>query len=203
MTEIEDLLRGGRSADADVRDAVRRATERAAAEGAVDIAYAVVDTPAGKLVAASTEAGLARLAYEDFNGGLDVVLDQLARRLSPRIVEAPARLDDVRRQLDEYFEGRRRDFDLPIDLGLTAGFGRRVLEVTSAIPFGAMRTYKDVATLAGNERATRAAGNALGANPIPIVVPCHRVMRTGGGLGGYTGGLHRKELLLRIECVTL
>ena len=206
MTELEDLLRRGRSADApsaDVRDAVRRATERAAAEGEVDVAYAVVDTPAGTLVAASTEAGLARLAYEDFNGGLDAILDRLAARLSPRIVEAPARLDTVRRQLDEYFEGKRRDFDLPLDLGLTAGFGRRVLEVTSAIPFGSMRTYKDVASLAGNERATRAAGNALGANPIPIVVPCHRVMRTGGGLGGYTGGLHRKELLLRIEGVQL
>ena len=205
MTELEDLLRGGRSPaeGAVVADAVRRATARAASEGAAEVAYAVVDSPAGKLVAASTEAGLARLAYEDFNGGLDAILDRLASRLSPRIVEAPARLDAVRRQLDEYFEGDRRDFDLPLDLGLTAGFGRRVLEVTSAIPFGSMKTYKDVASLAGNERATRAAGNALGANPIPIVVPCHRVMRTGGGLGGYTGGLHRKELLLRIEGVTL
>ena len=204
MTELEDLLRRGRDpSPPDVSDAVRRATERAAAEGEVDVAYAVVDTPAGRLVAASTTAGLARLAYEDFNGGLDAILDRLASRLSPRIVEAPARLDDVRRQLEEYFEGSRRDFDLPLDLGLTAGFGRRVLEVTSAIPFGSMKTYRDVASLAGNERATRAAGNALGANPIPIVVPCHRVMRTGGGLGGYTGGLHRKELLLRIEGITL
>ena len=206
MTELEDLLRGGRSEDAspdDVTAAVRRATARAADEGAADVAYAVVDSPAGKLVAAATQTGLARLAYEDFNGGLDAILDQLASRLSPRIVEAPARLDDVRRQLDEYFEGRRRDFDLPVDLGLTVGFGRRVLEVTAAIPFGSMKTYKDVATQAGSERATRAAGNALGANPVPIVVPCHRVMRTGGGLGGYTGGLHRKELLLRIEGVQL
>ena len=206
MTELEDLLRGGRSsasAPADVSDAVRRATARAADEGAADVAYAVVETPAGTLVAAATEAGLARLAYEDSGGGLDAILDRLASRLSPRIVEAPAKLDAVRRQLDEYFEGRRRDFDLPLDLGLTAGFGRRVLEVTSAIPFGSMKTYKDVASLAGSERATRAAGNALAANPIPIVVPCHRVMRTGGGLGGYTGGLHRKELLLRIEGVQL
>ena len=203
MTELEDLLRGGRTASDDVTDAVRRATDRAAAEGAADVAYAIVDTPAGRLVAAATEAGLARLAYEDFNGGLDAILDRLASRLSPRIVEAPARLDAVRRELDEYFEGTRRDFDLPLDLRLAAGFGRRVLEVTSQIPFGAMKTYKDVAALAGNERATRAAGNALGANPVPIVVPCHRVMRTGGGLGGYTGGLHRKELLLRIEGVTL
>jgi methylated-DNA-[protein]-cysteine S-methyltransferase len=203
MTGLEDLLRAGPGAGERVADAIRRAGERASAEGAADISYALVDTPAGTLVAAATPQGLARLAYEDFNGGLDQILDKLAARLSPRIVEAPARLDAVRRQLDEYFEGRRRDFDLPLDLGLTAGFGRRVLEATSAIPFGAMRTYRDVATLAGNERATRAAGNALGANPIPIVVPCHRVMRTGGGLGGYTGGLHRKELLLRLEGVTL
>lgn len=205
MNDLEHLLRTGPS-DADderVAAAVRRATDRAAAAGDADIAYAIVDSPAGRLVAAATSHGLARLAYEDFNGGLDAILDRLAARLSPRIVEAPARLDDVRRQLDEYFEGTRRDFELPVDLGLTAGFGRRVLEATAAIPFGAVRTYRDVAAEAGNDRATRAAGNALGANPVPIVVPCHRVMRTGGGLGGYTGGLHRKELLLRIEGVTL
>jgi methylated-DNA-[protein]-cysteine S-methyltransferase len=205
MTGLEDLLRAGpaHAGSNRVDDAVRRATGRAADEGAADVVYALVDSPAGRLVAAATPRGLARLAYEDFNGGLDEILDRLAARLSPRIVEAPARLDDVRRQLDEYFEGRRRDFELPVDLRLTAGFGRRVLEATAAIPFGAVRTYRDVAALAGNERATRAAGNALGANPVPIVVPCHRVMRTGGGLGGYTGGLHRKELLLRIEGVTL
>jgi methylated-DNA-[protein]-cysteine S-methyltransferase len=203
MTDLEDRLRSGPGDDARIADAIRRATDRAAVEGAADVAYALVDAPVGTLVAAVTPQGLARLAYEDFNGGLDQILDKLAARLSPRIVEAPARLDDVRRQLDEYFEGRRQDFDLPLDLRLTAGFGRRVLEVTSAIPFGSMRTYRDVATQAGNERATRAAGNALGANPVPIVVPCHRVKRTGGGLGGYTGGLHRKELLLRLEGVTL
>jgi methylated-DNA-[protein]-cysteine S-methyltransferase len=203
MTDLEDRLRSGPGDDVRIADAIGRATDRAAVEGAADVAYALVDAPVGTLVAAVTPQGLARLAYQDFNGGLDQILDKLAARLSPRIVEAPARLDDVRRQLDEYFEGRRQDFDLPLDLRLTAGFGRRVLEVTSAIPFGSMRTYRDVATQAGNERATRAAGNALGANPVPIVVPCHRVKRTGGGLGGYTGGLHRKELLLRLEGVTL
>ena len=184
---------------------MRRATERAAAEGAVDVAYAVVDTPSGPLVAARDRAGLARLAYEDFNGGLDVVLERARRRLSPRIVEAPARLDDVRRQLDEYFAGRAaRLRPARSTSALTArvrpprprGDLRRSRSAT-------MQNYSDVATAAGNERATRAAGNALGANPIPIVVPCHRVMRTGGGLGGYTGGLHRKELLLRIEGVQL
>jgi methylated-DNA-[protein]-cysteine S-methyltransferase len=123
--------------------------------------------------------------------------------VSPRILEAPARLDPVRRELDEYFEGRRTRFELPIDWTLVDGFGRRVLEATAAIPFGGTSTYAQVATLAGSPRGSRAAGNALGANPLPIVVPCHRVLRTGGGLGGYTGGLGRKETLLRIEGVLL
>jgi len=116
------------------------------------------------------------------------------------MLEAPARLDDVRRELDEYFEGRRRDFDLPIDLALVRGdFARRLLEATARIPFGSTASYRDMAEAAGNVRAVRAAGNALGANPIPIVVPCHRVLRTGGALGGYTGGLDRKRRLLALE----
>jgi methylated-DNA-[protein]-cysteine S-methyltransferase len=203
MTDLETLLRAGPPAPTDAADAARRLADRAAREGDADVAYAQVDSPVGRLVAATTPRGLVRLAYEDFNGGLDAVLDRLGSRLSPRIVEAPARLDPVRRELDEYFEGRRRDFDLPIDYALMAGFTRRVLQATAAIPFGAVRTYRDVATEAGNVAATRAAGNALSANPIPIVVPCHRVLRTGGGLGGYTGGLHRKAHLLRLEGVVL
>ncbi|HEX8205073.1 MAG TPA: methylated-DNA--[protein]-cysteine S-methyltransferase [Solirubrobacteraceae bacterium] len=183
----------------DVAGAVARATERAFAEGAVDVTYAEVDSPLGPLVAAATPKGLVRLAYEDFGGGLDPVLEHLALRISPRIVERPAGFDPLRRELDEYFEGRRRDFDLPIDWSLTTGFTTRVLQATAAIPFGKVSSYRDVAREAGNERATRAAGNALGSNPIPIVVPCHRVLRTGGGLGGYTGGLEKKERLLRIE----
>jgi methylated-DNA-[protein]-cysteine S-methyltransferase len=152
------------------------------------------------VVAARTERGLACLSYDDHAGGMDAVLERLSTRLSPRVLEAPARLDDVRRQLDDYFEGRRRDFELELDLGLVRGpFARRLLEATARIPFGATSTYRDVAAEAGNARAVRAAGNALGANPIPIVVPCHRVLRTGGSLGGYTGGLHRKELLLGLE----
>jgi methylated-DNA-[protein]-cysteine S-methyltransferase len=175
----------------------------AAAAGEADVAYTVLDSPVGRLVAASTGQGLVRLAYDDFNGGVDAILDGLAARVSPRILEAPARLDPVRRELGEYFEGRRTAFDLAIDWSLVGGFGRRVLEATAAIPFGGTSTYAHVAERAGNPRASRAAGNALGANPLPIVVPCHRVMRTGGGLGGYTGGLHRKETLLRIEGVLL
>jgi methylated-DNA-[protein]-cysteine S-methyltransferase len=176
------------------------AAARFAATAPADVDYAVVDTPVGRLVAARTQRGLARLAYEDLNGGLDAVLEALADRLSPRILERPARLDDVRRQLDEYFSGHRTDFDLPIDLAAVRGdFGRRILQACRAIPFGAVSTYRDMATRAGSAGAVRAAGNALGANPIPIVVPCHRVLRTGGGLGGYAGGVQRKEQLLRLE----
>ena len=190
---------GGR----DTKAAVRRATERAAAEGVVDVSYAQVDSPLGRLVAARTGHGLVRLAYEDFNGGLDEVLGHLAHRVSPRIVESPARLDDVRRELDEFFDGRRQAFDVAIDWALTTGFTQRVLQATHAIPFGTVSTYRDVAVDAGSPKATRAAGNALSSNPIPIIVPCHRVLRTGGGLGGYTGGLDKKETLLRLEGVYL
>jgi len=176
------------------------AAARFAATAPADVEYAFVDSPVGTLVAARTERGLARLAYEDFNGGRDAVLEGLADRLSPRILERPARLDDVRRQLEEYFAGRRTSFELPLDLSLVRGpFGRRVLEACARIPFGEVSSYRAMATTAGSAGAVRAAGNALGANPVPIVVPCHRVLRSGGGLGGYTGGLERKQRLLRIE----
>ncbi|UUY03112.1 methylated-DNA--[protein]-cysteine S-methyltransferase [Svornostia abyssi] len=180
-----------------------RFAARAADSGDADVAYAVVDTPAGRVVAARTPTGLVRLAYEDFNGGLDRVLESLAVRLSPRIVEAPARLDDTRRELDEYFAGTRHAFDVPIDWTLTTPFARRVLQATAAIPFGQTSTYAQIAAAAGSPRGARPTGNALGSNPIPIIVPCHRVLATGGGLGGYTGGLSRKELLLGIEGVLL
>jgi methylated-DNA-[protein]-cysteine S-methyltransferase len=176
------------------------AAARFATTAPADVFYAVVDTPVGRVVAARTAKGLARLAYEDFNGGLDRVLEQLSDRLSPRILEGPARLDDVRRELDEYFAGARTAFDLPLDLSYVRGpFGRRILQACATIPFGEVSTYRAMAAKAGSAAAVRAAGNALGANPIPIVVPCHRVLRTGGGLGGYTGGLERKQALLRIE----
>jgi methylated-DNA-[protein]-cysteine S-methyltransferase len=174
-----------------------------AAAAEADVVYAELDSPVGPLVAAATQRGLARLAYRDFNGGLDAVLEAVAARLSPRIVAAPARLDDVRRQLDEFFAGRRQEFDLPVDLASCAPFGRAVLEQTARIPFGGTSTYRDIATALGRPGASRATGNALGANPVPIVVPCHRVLRTGGGLGGYTGGLAIKERLLGIEGVIL
>lgn len=185
----------------DARALAVRFAALAAERGDADVAYAVIDSPAGRLVAARTPVGLVRLAYEDHNGGVDAVLDALAGRLSPRIVEAPGRLDDTRRELDEYFTGRRHGFDLPIDWSLTTPFARRVLQATASIPFGETSTYARIAAAAGSPKGARPAGNALGANPVPIVVPCHRVMASGGGLGGYTGGLARKELLLGIEGV--
>jgi methylated-DNA-[protein]-cysteine S-methyltransferase len=179
------------------------AARRFAATAPADVHYALVDSPIGMLVAAATPRGLATLSYVDRFDGADGVLDWVAAKLSPRILEAPARLDDVRRELDEYFEGRRHDFDLPIDWALASEFGRRILKATAAIPFGQVSTYGKVAAQAGNPKASRAAGRALGANPIPIVVPCHRVIGSSGQLTGYTGGLHRKVALLQIEGVVL
>lgn len=179
------------------------AAARFAATAPADVHYAELDGPAGRLLAARTTRGLVRLAYEDDDDGLEAILGALAARLSPRILEGAGRFDDVRRELDEYFARRRRSFDVALDWALVGPFGRRVLRATAAIPFGETRTYAQVAAAAGSPHGSRAAGNALGANPIPIIVPCHRVLRSGGGLGGYTGGLHRKELLLRIEGVQL
>lgn len=166
--------------------------------GLVDVAYATFDSPVGTLVLAATDRGLVRVAY--LNGrGLDEVLEELARKVSPRVLGVPRRLDEGRRELEQYFAGRRTGFELPLDWRLTHGFGRRVLEATARIPYGSVSTYKQVAAEAGSPRGSRAAGNALGANPLPIVVPCHRVLHSTGGLGGYTGGLERKELLLGVE----
>jgi methylated-DNA-[protein]-cysteine S-methyltransferase len=167
--------------------------------GLLDLAYTTYDSPTGKLLLAASARGLLRLAYLDEPGQEDAVLEQLATRVSPRILASPRRLDEPRRELDQYFAGARQTFEVTLDWQLTRGFGRRVLEVTSQIPFGTVSTYKQVAAQAGSPRGSRAAGNALGANPIPIIVPCHRVLHTTGGLGGYTGGLERKRLLLEIE----
>ena len=176
----------------------RRLAERAAAEGLLDVAYAGVDSPLGPLTVASTPRGLVRVAYSGARSR-DEVLQDLATRISPRVMEAPERLDDARRELDEYFDGKRTGFDLPIDWSVLRGFTLQVLRETAGIAFGEVRTYAEVATGAGSPRAVRAAGNALGANPMPVVVPCHRVVRTGGALGGYTGGIERKEFLLQLE----
>lgn len=174
-------------------------TSAAADAGLLDIAYAAEDSPVGRLLLAATPQGLLRLAYLDQADDEDTVLQMLAERVSPRILTAPGRLDEPRRELEQYFAGRRQEFEVPIDWRLVRGFGRRVLEVASAIPFGSVSTYGTVAAAAGSPRGARAAGNALGSNPLPIVVPCHRVLHAGGGLGGYTGGLDRKRALLAIE----
>jgi methylated-DNA-[protein]-cysteine S-methyltransferase len=174
-----------------------RLAERAADEGVLDVAYAPVDTPLGAVVVAATPNGIVRLAFA--NEALDEVLDELAARVSPRVLEAPARLDAARRELDEYFGGTRTRFDLPLDWGLTRGFRRDVLRATSRIPYGETGTYRSVASAAGSARAVRAAGSALATNPIPILVPCHRVLRSDGALGGYRGGADRKDALLRLE----
>lgn len=164
-----------------------------------DVAVATVDSPLGRLLLARTRAGLVRIGFptEDH----DAILDDLAARLSPRVVEDRRRLDTVHRELDEYFAGRRRRFTTPLDWSLSTGFRRRVQEAIAAIPYGEVRTYREVAAEAGNPAAVRAAGSACGSNPIPLVVPCHRVLRTGGGLGGYGGGLDVKRRLLHLEGV--
>jgi methylated-DNA-[protein]-cysteine S-methyltransferase len=201
MADIERTLRAAARdlAQEPPEEQLRALPERALRDGLLDVGYGYVDSPLGRLTVAATPRGLIRVAYP--SNDPDHVLEELAAKLSPRLLEAPAFIDEVRRELDEYFEGRRQRFDLPLDWTLTRGFVRRVLRATARIDFGHVRSYREVARSAGNERAVRAAGNALGSNPMPVVVPCHRVVRTGGGLGGYTGGLERKQFLLGLEGV--
>jgi methylated-DNA-[protein]-cysteine S-methyltransferase len=183
-----------------VKKSLEQLSARAAAEGLLDVAYATVDSPFGQLLIAKTPQGLVKVSFPAVHD-TDATLTELAARISPRVLEAPARLDDVRRQLELYFEGRLREFDLPLDWQLSKGFRRRALRAIDRIPYGKTRSYTEIARSAGNERAVRAAGTACGSNPIPIVVPCHRVLRSGGALGGYGGGLPMKEALLRLEGV--
>ncbi len=199
-TQIERTLRAGPDAAGETpaaAGAAERLRARIVADGLVDVGYAAVDSPFGTLHAAVTRRGLVRLAFPEERE--DAMLVHLARELSPRIVEAPSLLDPVRRELDEYFSGRRRMFELALDWALIGPFGRRVLKKTAAIPYGGHLSYAEVAAEAGSPRGARAAGNALGSNPIPIVIPCHRVLRSGGNLGGYGGGLDRKRWLLELE----
>ena len=194
MSEIESTLRLPARAP---EGALTRFAERAEKENLVDVAVGHVDSPFGLMLVAATARGLVRLAYPNENES--ETLEEVAARVSPRVLREEKRIDPIRRELDEYFAGTRRHFELPVDWRLVRGFGRAVLDFTAAIPYGEVRTYREVATRAGNPLASRAAGNALGRNPIPIVIPCHRVVATGGGLGGYTGGLDRKRYLLRLE----
>jgi methylated-DNA-[protein]-cysteine S-methyltransferase len=180
-----------------MKDALRRLAARAEAEGLLDVAYAEADSPFGPLLLAATPRGLVRVSLPAY--GREEALEELAARISPRVLEAPERLDEARRELDLYFDGKLTEFDLAIDWQLTGGFRKRVQQAIARIPYGKTRSYTEVARSAGNERAVRAAGTACGSNPIPIVVPCHRVLRSGGALGGYGGGLPMKEGLLKLE----
>jgi methylated-DNA-[protein]-cysteine S-methyltransferase len=199
MTNLDRTLRAtAPPADPEAAaDAARRLTARATRERLADLAYAIVPSPVGELVSVCSRRGLLCLSYQADR--IDDLVESVARAVSPRIVESPDWFEDVHRQLDEYFAGRRKRFELPIDWALSHGFYRRVLRETARIPYGSAATYREVATRAGSPRAVRAAGNALAGNPIPIVVPCHRVLRTGGDLGGYGGGLERKRYLLELE----
>jgi len=194
MTKLVSRLQSKLPVPAGLRDELAR---RAEAADLIDVGFTLTDSPVGQLLLAATPAGIVRLAFATEDP--DAVLERLARQVSPRVLRAPARLDRARRQLDEYFAGTRTGFDVPVDLQLVSGFRRRVLEVTATLPYGSISTYTEVATGAGNPRAVRAAGSALGANPVPIVVPCHRVLRRDGALGGYAGGLTVKQLLLDLE----
>lgn len=171
---------------------------RAKRQGLIDVGYAIVDSPVGRLLVAVTPKGLVRVAFAEETE--EHVLEELSIALSPRVLESARMTETVRRQLETYFEGRTRAFRTRIDWSLIPdGFFRRVLEETARIPFGAVSTYGTVANLAGSPRAARAAGNALHENPVPIVVPCHRVVPASGGIGQYGGQEWRKAFLLRLE----
>lgn len=166
-------------------------------DGLLDVAYRTIDSPMGTLLLAATTEGLVRVAFEREDH--DAVLARLAADVSPRILEAPARLDAAADQLDEYFAGRRRRFDVPLDLRLASGFRRAVLDHLPEIPFGRTASYAAVAAAAGNPKAVRAVGTACARNPLPLVVPCHRVVRSDGAIGQYLGGVEAKQALLALE----
>jgi methylated-DNA-[protein]-cysteine S-methyltransferase len=193
----DPLTRALRAPAPQARAAARRFADRAAAEHEADLAYTTVSSPLGELLLVASARGLAQMHYLD--DPLGEALETLARTRSPRIVESAGALDPWRRELDEYFSGARHRFEAQLDWEALTSFQRAVLRATVDIPYGSTSTYTGVATAAGNPRAQRAAGNALGANPLAIVIPCHRVLRSGGAFGGYTGGLHRKHYLLELE----
>lgn len=174
-----------------------RLAERADELTLLDIAYRTIDSPVGPLLLAATETGLVRVAFE--REGFDTVLESLATRVSPRVLQAPRRLDTAAVELDEYFAGTRRAFDLPLDLALSSGFRKVVQRYLPHIGYGRTQTYAEVAETVGSPRAVRAVGTACATNPLPVVVPCHRVLRTDGSMGGYLGGLDAKRTLLELE----
>ncbi|MFB6988696.1 methylated-DNA--[protein]-cysteine S-methyltransferase [Streptomyces sp. NPDC056178] len=187
--------------DAGTLSRLHRRLEQAAEQAdLIDVAYTTIDSPVGKLLLAATPKGLVRVAYDGEDH--DRVLEALGHKLSPRILRAPGRLDEAAREIDEYFARRRRVFDVPLDLSLSQGFRRLVQTHLPEIGYGQTRSYRDMAELVGNPKAVRAVGTACATNPLPIVVPCHRVLRTDGTLGGYIGGLEAKTTLLDLEAAT-
>ena len=174
-----------------------RLADNAAAAGLLDVAYRTLDSPIGSLLLAATPAGLVQVAFANENH--DAILGMLAERVSPRVLNAPARLDAVATELDEYFAGTRTHFDLPLDLQLASGFRRQVIEHLRDIGYGKRESYGTVAAAVGNPRAVRAVGTACGHNPLPLVIPCHRVVRADGAIGQYRGGVEAKTALLALE----
>ncbi|MGB3953768.1 MAG: methylated-DNA--[protein]-cysteine S-methyltransferase [Brooklawnia sp.] len=163
----------------------------------LDVAYRIIDTPVGQLLLAATDRGLLRVAFE--REGFDEVLQTLATRVSPRILHSPSRLDQATSQFEEYFAGRLHHFDLPLDHRLSSGFRQKVQQYLPRIDYGHTLSYRQVAEQVGSPNATRAVGTACATNPLPVVVPCHRVLRSDGHLGGYIGGLEAKSALLTLE----
>ncbi|MEZ0051015.1 methylated-DNA-[protein]-cysteine S-methyltransferase [Mycobacterium sp. MAA66] len=192
--DLARIIQPGPDKLAELNDRLAAAAQR---DGLLDIAYRTVDSPVGPLLLAATEQGLVRVAYARENH--DTVLQQLADQVSPRILRAPARLDAAARELDEYFTQARRTFDLPLDWRLAAGFRAAVLHHLPEIGYGQTASYAAVAALAGSPKAVRAVGTACAKNPLPVVVPCHRVVRSDGAMGGYLGGPEAKRLLLDME----
>ena len=193
----KDLKRIAAGDDDHARALAARVADEAAGRGLLDVAVAELDSPIGRLLLAVTPKGLPRVAFEDEDR--DRVLAEVARLLSPRILESAAATDDARRELDEFFAGERTRFGVPVDRRLIQGIARDVLRATSKIPYGELSTYGGVAKQIGRPTAARAVGRALGSNPIPVVIPCHRVVGASGALTGYAGGLERKIALLELE----
>jgi len=177
-------------------DLDRRFRDAAAQEGLLDAVYDLVDSPIGKLLVATTERGLCRIAYDAES---DREVERLAKAFGVRVLRSAKPIDPARRELDEYFDGRRRTFDVPVDVAFLADFNRRVLQELARVPYGEVVTYGELAARAERPRAARAVGTVMNRNPLPIVLPCHRVIGASGKLVGYAGGLERKETLLRLE----
>ena len=195
---VNEVLEQFRTVDDEKLARLHAALEAAASDhGVLDVAYRVLDSPVGELLVASTEQGIVRVAFAGENH--ERVLESLANSLSPRVLKAPRRMDLAARELDEYFAGRRKVFDLPVDFSLSRGYRKVVLEELTTIGYGSTLSYAAVATATGNPKAVRAVGSACATNPIPIIVPCHRVLRSDGSLGGYLGGLDAKRTLLALE----